>query len=327
MIRCATLAVVLVLSPALAVADDAAPAPKGNDSPPTDGMAPAEDPNVPERPESEDQPDDPDAETTNLDKGTTVEKKQRPTKATYPLELTWRPLTLTAGQAEISLDSPVAPFADAPTGATQVLRFAYGITQDIQIGVTYGAGAERLKKRDAPSDDKGFEPGLAMSIDGAYTILPDHLAVTLSLPIYFQPFTVSATIGAPFRLRLGKKLALYGGHDLVRIAMNGWPIDVASAEYNLGQVANDTPGGETLDRGQLNLNFGAQIQLKPAFALVAETGFHFIDFGDADRPMSAFVGGLWSAKNAKLDLGGRLGFGRLDEKDSLFLALFVAYRI
>jgi hypothetical protein len=298
------------------------PPPPGGESAPSEGLEPATDPSVGEDPGEEgDRPNDPDALTTRDEDGGDVKAKARPTKATYPIEIIHRPMTLAQNQAEISLDVPIV-FGGGGY-ATQVLRGAFGVTQDLQVGVSYGFGLERFSTE---GDEKSYEPGKAASIDGAYTIVPDHLAVTASIPLYFSPFAAAITIGAPFRVRLGKKLALVGGNDLVQIGLGKWPVTVADPAYNLLNVQGDELVGREFDRANININFGAQVQMKPNLVLQGLMGVHFIDLSDADEPISLHVGATWS-KDKSLDVGARIGWNALDDNDSFGMGLFAAYRL
>ncbi len=315
------LTVLVASSPALA--DD--PPPSGG----VDGIGTAEDPNIADDTSINDDPSKADAVTaedeTSSDTGVT--KKPRITKATYPVEINHRPMTLPQYTAEISLDAPIVFGGEAETDpglrATQVLRAGYGVTHDIQVGVSYGFG---LQLFDPPEGAKSFEAGKAFSVDVAYTILPDHLAVSVSLPFYADPFASSVTIGAPFRFKMGDKLAIVGGQDLIEIGFNKWPVRVADPEFNLGQAYLDqNPGQAQVSSGAINLQFGAVVELKPNLALSGTTRLHFEDFNGDDLPVPLFFGLTWSKWN--LDLGGRLGFVRLDETKSFAVALSAAYRL
>src|SRR5215510_2297875 len=67
----------------------------------------------------------------------------RYTKADYPTEIVKRPLTLAAEQAQVSLDMPFVAGDGHPT-LTQILRAAFGVTQDFEVGLSYSIGLERL---------------------------------------------------------------------------------------------------------------------------------------------------------------------------------------
>jgi hypothetical protein len=311
----------------IAHADD----PKGGDN---QGIGTATDPNADESGDNSvnDDPNQADAETTKDENPSAqISAKPRTTKATFPVELIHRPMTLPENTAEISLDVPLVfgGTVDATDTAykvkgraTEVLRASYGVTQDIQVGVSYGFGTERLSPE---TGQKGFEAGKAFSIDGGYTIIPEHLGVTLSVPFYADPFAASLTIGAPFRINMSDKLALFGGGDLVEIALNKWPVRTWDPEFNLYQAALDSPGMTSFSRGAVNLQFGALVQLEKNIALSAWTRIHFEDFGDGDPPVPLFLGLAWSKWN--IDLGARIGFARLDEGESFGLGVFAAYRL
>jgi hypothetical protein len=67
------------------------------------------------------------------------------------------------------------------------------------------------------------------------------------------------------------------------------------------------------------------VQLKPNVALSGTTRMHFEDFKGDDLPVALFFGLTWSKWN--MDLGGRLGFTRLDEGKSFGVAISAAYRL
>jgi hypothetical protein len=313
----------------VARADD----PKGGSD--TEGIGTASDPNVDESGDTSvnDDPNAADAETTKEENPTAaVARKGRITKSTYPVAVIHRPMTLPANTAEIAIDAPVyfgGPVDNDETGAidigaraTQVLHAAYGVTQDIQVGVSYGFGSERLSP---PEGAKGFEAGKAFSVDGGYTVLPEHLAVTVSLPFYADPFASSLVLGAPFRINMSDKLALVGGQDLLEVAFNKWPVRPGDPEFNLSQALRDVPGATPFSKGAVNLQFGAQVQVKPNVVISGWTRIHIEDFTNDDTPVSLYGGVMWSKWN--LDLGARLGFYRLDEASSFGLGLSAAYRL
>lgn len=332
-LRSLTCALVLGLATLAASSVARADDPKGGSN--NEGIGTATDPNADESGDTSvnDDPNQADAETTKEENPTAaVARKGRITKATYPVEVIHRPMTLPENTAEISLDAPVyfggpvdnseAGSVDIGARATQVLRAAYGVTQDIQVGVSYGFGSERLSP---PEGAKGFEAGKAFSVDGAYTVLPEHLAVTLSLPFYADPFASSLIVGAPFRINMSDKLALVGGQDFLEVAFNKWPVRTWDPEFNLGQAVRDTPGATPFSKGAVNVQFGAQVQVKPNVLISGWTRIHIENFENDDTPVSLYGAVMWSKWN--LDLGARLGFYRLDEVGSFGIGLSAAYRL
>lgn len=320
------MSILLAVAPAMALAQEEEPAPAGDPASPTEGIGTAEDPMSEEDDDAAtyDNPDDPNAVTTDDLDGTAKKKKApRPTKQTYPIEAIERPLTLTAGQAEVSLEIPLQSLGSDGRSATQILRGAYGVTQDIQIGVSYGFGLELLSPADG---QKAYEPGKAFSLDGAYAVLPGKLAATLSIPFYADPFAMSVTLGAPFRIGLTDKLAIVGGENLLQLAVVKMPVDVANPGLNVATVLaaeNSIPE----PAGHLNINFGVLYQHKPNLAVTARFGMFFPDFGDLTEAYSLSCGVLWSKSN-RIDVGGRLGTADIDEfGETFFLSLFAAYRL
>jgi len=285
----------------------------------TEEEGPIADPNIPDAPPEGDAITVEDLE----EGGVRAVKKQRYTKKTYPLELVKRPLTLAAAQAEISLDSPFLMGSGNPT-LWQVLRARYGITRDIEGGITYSFGLLNLSP---PDGVETFEPGKGFSFDGAYTIWAEHLAVAMSLPFYVDPdaFGMGFNLSIPFRVNLGSRWAIFGGQDLLQVRIVKMPVDPANPGANLAIVAASAGGGEE-PRGNLAINVGGMFQFKPNVAIYATMGFRYLDFEDTGAPVSLFGGATWSRHN-RLDLGGRLGFLDMDNSDSFSLSVYAAYRL
>lgn len=296
-------------SPGIAAAQDPPPDPEG----------PIAEPDIPDSP--------PEGDAITVDDleegGTRAVKKLRFTKKTYPIEAVRRPLTLAAAQAEISLDSPFLAGTDSPT-IWQVLRARYGITRDLEAGITYSFGLLNLSP---PEGAETFEPGKGFSFDGAYTLWPEHLAVQASLPFYVDPdaFGMGFNLGIPFRVNLGSRWAIYGGQDLLQVRIVKMPVDPANPGYNLAIVAASAGGGEE-PRGNLAINLGGMYQYRPNIVTYVTMGFRYLDFEDTGAPVSFFGGATWSRHN-RLDLGGRIGFFDMDTTDSFSLSVYAAYRL
>ncbi len=311
----------------------------GVEKEPDTGIGKAEDPNIPESKdtggdegggdegggdEGTDNPDKANAVTVGDLEGTTHKKAPRATKSSYPMAVIERPLTLTATQAQVTLDVPMI----AGTGAgglimTQVLRGSYGITQDIQVGVGYGFGVDVLG---AKMGVKGYTAGKAFSVDGAYTVIPGWLAATISFPFYAQPFASSMTIGAPFRVTLNKQIALIGGQDLLQIRFAKFPVSLDRPWDNIAGAAVDAVHG-TQPSGNLNLTAGALYQRKENLAFTGMIGFFLPDFGSPSKSTSLLFSGIWS-KSKTLDFSFRFGFSDLAHPgDSVTFGLFAAYRL
>lgn len=241
----------------------------------------------------------------------------RYTKETFPLAWVARPLTLPADMIELSLDVPAAVLADAPY-LTQILRGAFGVTRDLQIGLTYGFGLQVI-------DPAEYEAGKAFSVDAAYTIFPQRLAIAASVPFYVDPFASGISLGAPFQLRIGDRWQVSGGQDLLQFRFAKFPPNPADPAYNVGQVEAQVVGARE-PIGNLNLKLRGAYQARTNLVVFLDWGFHWLDFEGDDKPVSMFLGGLWSSSN-RMDVGGRIGLSRVDEGDSLTVGLFAAYRL
>jgi hypothetical protein len=296
------------------------------DGEPTDevGGIPAETPEsmggpVADPVDDSDKADEADAATTNLDGTSVAAKAPRPryNKDDYPIEVILRPLTLAADQIQVSLDMPFT-ISDTPF-LTQVFRGAYGITTDLQVGISYGFGLQTL----SPAS---YNAGKAFSLDAAYTILPGILAAQASLPFNMDPFASGISLGVPFRLTIMDKWAVFGGQDLVQVRIYKYAPDVANPVYNEA-IERGLDANSTDHYGNVNLSFGGLYQAKPNIAVTWAWAWRWDNFDDDDKPVSSFVGLTWSQNN-RFDLGARAGFTRVDDpKDSFTLGLSAAYRL
>jgi hypothetical protein len=298
------LTLLLAAVPTLAAAQESQPATDQAAATPTivtDDEGPIPDPNVPDiarrRPPS--------------GPGTPV---VRYTKADYPTEIVKRPLTLAAMQGQVTLDMPLVAGDGHPT-LTQILRGAFGVTQDLEVGVSYSVGLERLSP-DSGTD--GFEAGKAFSLDGAYTLVPQLLSCQARLAFLADSdnFGVGLILGVPLKLELGDRWALFGGQDLVHIKLKALPVDPADPAGNLAQLAAITRGVPT-SRGSIDVHVGAAFQATPVLALYGIFGVAWPDFSGDQQPWSLFAGLTYTADRV-WDIGARVGFYKLDQPSESF---------
>lgn len=247
----------------------------------------------------------------------------RYTKRNYPTEIVLRPLTLAASQAEINLEVPFAT-NDGDPWLTQVLRAAFGVTVDLQLGLTYAVGLERL---DAPEGEDSFEVGKAFSIDAAYTIIPAYLAAELRLAFLADPdlFGMGIILGLPFKITLAGRWKIYGGADLVRIRIKELAVDPANPAANLA-VINRAVGSDS-PVGGASLVLGLAYQARPDTALYGTFGVEWPDFDTDDQPFSLWLGATYTPARA-VDVGARVGFYRLDDGfDAFGATIYAALRL
>lgn len=291
---------------------------------------PAPEPNVPRTELKTDEgpvqdPNVPDNLLARLPREQTVKAPvHRYDKDDYPTEIVKRPLTLPGEMAQVSLDMPFVLHEGHPT-LTQILRAAFGITRDWQVGITYGFGLERLSSE--PGLD-GYQAGKAFSVDGAFIIIPQALAASISFAFLAEPdeFGMSVAFGVPFKLEIGDRWAFFGGNDLVRVKLKGVPVDPTDPEYNFAQLGLLAHGSPAAD-GRVQVNFGVAFQPLPNLALFGTFGVGWPDFGTDQQPYSLFFGTSYTV-GKRWDFGARLGFLRLDQLDDSFsAAVFAAVRI
>jgi hypothetical protein len=319
-------AAILALSvPALAQPDDddplagdefelePEPAPGDEDDEPAQDLFADEDPDAPAG--SDENPDAPRFPGDEPgDRGDGKAQPQVTGSEAYPIEVVKRPITLLATMSEIALDVPVAfdPFL-----LTGLLEADYGVSDRIQIGLRYGAGAVT---------EDGFQEGKSFDIHGYY-LIEDWVAAQLSIPVLADPFALGVTLGAPMKFRFfDDKLALTFGRDLLSIAIIDFVPEVENPALTAGLVALEQTG-TVLPDGALRFIGGATYQWKPNVALTGEFGLIAQDFS-GDDGIYPLQGILTYSSSNKIDLGARAGFSDLGAgTEGLFVAVFAALRI
>jgi hypothetical protein len=257
-----------------------------------------------------------------------------PTKKDYPVELVLRPITLTQNLTEIS----IAPhFQVSPFQASDAIHARYGITDKLQIGITYlylGVWDRSLVDSGAPSS-YGAHVGKAFGVDATYSIF-DWLAVQVGVPFYVSPFAISLQLAAPLKFHITDKFALGGLDDLLNITLHNFApsfyqefLNAVAANNNTNQTGNS--------RGQLRISVYGEYQYTHRFAFFGRIGL-IDDFGPAggasvagetSTGSSAFYikgGFLWTPVDY-LDFGASIGFDDLSTSGSFGPQLFLALRI
>src|SRR5262249_32762242 len=153
---------------------------------------------------------------------------------------------------------------------TQVLRGAFGVTRDFELGVTYSVGLERLSAR---TGEDGFEAGKAFSLDGALTVIPQLLAAELRLGFLVDPdqFGFGLILGAPFTGQSGERGAIVAGQDLVHIKIRALPADPADPAATVAQLDNIARGVAT-SRGSIDIKAGVVFQPRKNVAVYGTFG-------------------------------------------------------
>ena len=251
--------------------------------------------------------------------------------AGYPIEETQRPITLPANMAEVS----IAPHgrASSPFAASDALRARYGITRQVQLGLTYVFGGiyddpTTVKKQYA------FHAGKAAGLE-VTVLLTNWLAVKAGVPVYFDPFALSFAAGAPMKFIINEKLALGGLEDVINIRIHEFPPSFNQELFN-AQGAYNKMNNTEQSRGILRFSGFAEYQQSPKLALLGRIGIES-DLGaggggaagsTTGSATTTFLrGGLLFTPKKFLDVGGTLGFDDLSTYRSFAFAGFLAVRI
>ena len=315
-------------APAPAPAKEAEPAPAaaGSGSGSGDAVAPIEDAPPADMEGRDENPDAP--------KGT--EEVVAPTAAVvvkaagYPIEETQRPITLPAAMAEVS----IAPhFVVQPFSESDALRARYGITKQVQLGLTYVYGGVY----DDPTTVKktyGFHVGKAAGLD-VTVLLTNWLGVKVGVPVYFDPVATSFAAGAPMKFVFGDKLAIGGLEDIVNIRISEFPPSLEFEQQNAVGAANKTNNTQQ-SRGKVRFSGFVEYQQAPKTAIIGRVGIETDLGGGGDNgPGTASGGGtrtfiragVQHSPKKNVDVGGGVGFEDLSDLGSFAVSAMLAFRI
>jgi hypothetical protein len=277
--------------------------------------------------------ENPDAPRTIGEEPAPVVVKEAPPKPTgYPIEEAMRPITLPKSMSEVAI-GPHAQFS--PYQGSDALRARYGITDQIQIGLTYVLGG--IYDDPASGEKKiGFHPGKAVGLDLTVMIKP-WLAVRGGVPVYINPFALGLTLGAPMKWQFaGGKYALGALDDLVTIRLYRFaPTFYQEAANASGAFGTADMGNNTIQsRGNIRFAAYGIMQYQPKLAFIARLGVTVEDFattrtdaGDNSGLKSFIRAGLQYSVRKYLDLGISIGFDDLARGGSFGPAGLLAFRI
>lgn len=252
----------------------------------------------------------------------------------YPIELSKRPITLPANMSEIQ----IAPHLVAsPYAGTDALRARYGITPQVQLGLTYVMYGvyDRQDVDSGLSKKYEFHPGKAGGLD-VTVLIKNWVGVRVGLPMYLDPFAMSLSLAAPMKFQLTDRLAVGGMDDLLNIAL---PMGAEFAPSFYHEVTNASNGFKSemsntvQSRGTLRFSAYGIYQHKANLAIIGRGAIEMEDFS-ANRTdagggaITSIHGGVSFSPKKFLDVGGMLGFDDLAETpDSFALSGFLAVRI
>jgi hypothetical protein len=257
----------------------------------------------------------------------------KPTKKKpYPIEDVLRPITLPQNLSEVAID----PHADVhPYYGSSALYARYGITDKIQIRLTYLWAGVYGTPNASGSDSATFHPGKAVGLDATY-MLQDWIGVQLGVPVYLDPVAVSLAIGAPIKFTFGDKYAIGGLDDLLNIKLDRFAPSFMNEFQNAVGVFNDTNTTEQ-SRGHLRFSFYGEYQYAPNLAFIGRVGVDD-DLGSGGGSSAGTTmgsggtvtflrAGLQYSPRPFLDVGGSLGFDDLGTWGTFDPEFYLALRI
>jgi hypothetical protein len=242
-----------------------------------------------------------------------VTPAEKPRRSGYPTEEVLRPITLPENMSEVSIDlhAAVSPY----TGAG-VIRGRFGITRQVQIGLTYLAGGIYNDSKFGASltDKTKFHAGKAVGPD--VTVLATNwLGVRVGIPIYVDPVAVGLTLGAPLKFTFFDKLSISGLEDVVNIKIAKFMPNLYYQSTNAAYAAAEDTNTKQ-QAGYLNFAGTAAYQYDPKTAFLLHAGVRLDDFSsnktDAGGGQTTFLRvGVERTVKTFFDVGASLGFDDL----------------
>lgn len=262
-----------------------------------------------------------------------VKKPAPAARSGYPIEEAMRPITLPRNLSEVS----IGPHAQlSPYRGADALHARYGITDQVQLGLTYVLGGIFDDPVTTGTDKIGFHPGKAVGLDVTMQLKP-WVGVRVGLPVYIDPFAISLSIGAPMKWQFGEgKYALGVLDDLLSIRLYRFAPSFYQ-EYDNAVAAAGTSkmGNNTIQsRGDVRISGYGVYQYQPKLAFIGRLGVVIDDFSTTTTSSDEIGGlrtfiraGLEYTVRKYLDLGVSLGFDDLAHGGSFGPAGLLAFRI
>ena len=303
-----------MLSPAVVSAQgadsDDPPEPDAEDLTPVDATAPAPDKKSPTKKPKRDGPEQPKPPVFGEQPEPVEEATAREMPKQYPRRLVDRPLTLWASMLEIGLTARAN--VDPGVGSS-VLQARYGVTDQIELSLAYGIGSV---------DGDGFTGGKSFHLRGSYTLIPQLVALEMTIPVLVDPFAIAISFGAPVQLHVGDTARLFVGRDLINFRLHRFVPEVDNPLATQALIDADSVNTD-LSRGDIRIIGGAEVQLSAKTAVIGELGVIFNDFSNTDPAVPLAVTLLHTPRRW-FDVGIRTGFGNLDQAKNTFGASIVS---
>ncbi|MCX5748019.1 MAG: hypothetical protein NT062_36620, partial [Proteobacteria bacterium] len=268
-------------APVAPAKDPAAGAPAVPPTPadPAQPVQPIDDPPPSDMNGTDENPDSPKTDG-EVDQSKVVAVPVKSNKSGYPMEEVLRPITLPANMSEVSLGAhAVLGAGDSLYAGTGALRARYGITREVQLGLTYVVGGIFHEPALDPSkSDIKFKPGKAVGLDMT-VLVQNWIGVKVGVPIYIDPVAVGIDLGAPIKFQFGDKLAIGGLDDLLSIKVSKFAPSFYAEDFNQAQaflINSKTNTGTS--RGALRFSAYGVYQSSPKLAILGRFGLNIEDF-------------------------------------------------
>lgn len=260
----------------------------------------------------------------------------------YPTEEVLRPITLPQNMSEVAI-GPHFEFSDDSRqgyAGADALRARYGITRQVQLGLTYvfaGIYHDPSKATSTMTGDIGLDSGKAVGLD-LTVLLQNWIAVRVGVPIYVSPVAVSLVLGAPIKFVIFDKLAIGGLEDVFNIKLDRFTPSFYQ-EYDNALAAFETQmgGNNTVQpNGYLKISGFVEYQQDPKLAILGRIGIlsglgggssGFAGTGTPGASATFIRAGLQWTPRSWVDIGFTLGFDDLAHLGTFGPAGILALRI
>lgn len=253
----------------------------------------------------------------------------------YPIEEVLRPITLPENVSEVS----IGPHLQVDNfEVTDALRARYGITRQIQIGLTY-VYAGVYNDPGTTKKDYAVHGGKAVGLDVTY-LIKDWIGVKVGVPVYIDPLAVGLQIGVPMKFIFAEKFSLGALDDLLEVDISDkFAPSLYSEQQNAEQAFSISSGQNNVNsRGALRFSIYGSYQQSPKLALLGRIGQRLEDFSlgsggtpgassSIDGPITYIRVGLLYSVMKSLDVGGSIGFESLAEPGTFGPQAFINFRI
>jgi hypothetical protein len=244
-----------------------------------------------------------------------------------------RPITLPKNTTELAL----GPHAQLkPYRGSDALRARYGITDKVQLGLTYLIAGIHDDPDTMGTNDIGFHFAKAVGLD-VTVLFQNWMGVRLGVPVYIDPLAVGITLATPMKWQIaGGKFAIGALDDFLTIRVNRFApsfyqeYDNALAAFETRQTGNNT----IQSKGEIRFSGYGVMQYRPKTAFHGRLGVVLEDFsttrtnaGDNSGVKYNIRAGVQHSPRKFIDIGFSIGFDDLARLGSFAPAGLIQFRI